>query len=282
VSYRVYGEQGYRVPRQNGGYRKGPGQGYQRGSAAAAAPPFEGGIPETILGVTPYARYYGADATLAGWPAADYGEDLTYWDQTPGDAPTTGVEGLYEYADGVNEGVTINSNPSYQADTYRHTGDQTYWAFGDDDIWLKLIWKVDTSLSGLRYIISKRVAAAGFSMHQYHAPSDYMFIHCGGTQAVIYEADGYINGAWIVVDFVYDNGAKSRTYLNSAVHTAAGNANRGTLGDASDLVIGANQAGGAAITGTFAFLGIWRAAAGWLASHDQDTLVAAHYAQLIG
>jgi len=252
----------------------------RRGGGAAGAAPFTGGVPETILGVTPYCRYYGADAGLGGWAAAGYGEDLTYWDHA-GPGPTWGVETSYEYAEGISEGVQINGDAGNDGDNYRFATDNTYWSWGTDDFWLKLIYRPDLTNGGSKYIIDKNAWSKGMTISR---TATAMSIWCGGGGMGTVEAPLFAHNTWMVWDFIYDNGSNPGThlYVNGASHTI-GNAARGALGDDRALCVGgATVLGNAPCDGTFAFIGVWRAAAGWLASHDQDTLVAAHYAQLTG
>ena len=263
------GNGGYRKARQNGGYRHGPGQGYRHGPAPDVA-----SLPTTILGKTPTWRYghgLDADPDTSTWDAADYGDDLTY---TEGGTSPTFNDGSSFEALGANDSVTFT-----KGDYYQRVGDNTFGNLSNNDFWLKLIMRAGTSTSD---VISKFLDGNNYWSCTFLNNATFQFnVKSTGTFSLSTGVGASATGTVYVYDIVWDDSGSARLYTDGLPTATASVSGVGALNFDIPFTVGARATDTIPTDCSVLYAALWEGAA-WLSSHDQDTLVAQQYADLVG
>ncbi|MEE9366922.1 MAG: LamG-like jellyroll fold domain-containing protein [Dehalococcoidales bacterium] len=230
-------------------------------------------LPTTILGETPAWRYHGGDATATDWPAATFGDTLTLVGS--GAAPTLN-NGSDFNAPGADDSVKLNAGKYYE-----RSGDNTFGDVSTNDFWMKIILKFVNATT----IIQGKFISGGPMWEMLiivNASGQLSMQIDDGPDAVLQSQVGLTVGAWHAIDIVADKSGSMRFYIDGVQGPADADISAvGDLDSNQPFSVGARSTSGSNPTNcNIAYIACWQAAA-WLASHDQDTLVAQHYADLI-
>lgn len=227
-----------------------------------------------IHGVTkdPVLRYNAQDASVAAWPAWDYGVDLSLvgsgTDPVVNDgSPLTGSR---------EDSVAFQEGKSYQEATAGSANLTT------EDMVIEALVKV-VHTSGTTYLAGNSVNGvdAGWHFVQTAGGSLQLKLDDGATSANV-GSSNLSDGAWYHVMIFVDKSGSAQVYINgSASGAAVSFASVGNITNALKFTVGAapNLAGG--FGGNIAYLSMWVHDA-WLDTHLQATVAETRFLQISG
>jgi hypothetical protein len=219
------------------------------------------GMTINQLTVYPTFLYNAKDATIASWPARDFGSNISI--------AGSGDDVL------INQGSPLigSDDDSVQGagNKYFQLSDSSIYDITTEDFMFTVVVQKGTVTSG-RIIDKRGASGAGYYLTEENGSSQItLYIEDGSSNSASINSPTLIDNAWYVLNYFVDKSGSGICYANTNAGSAAVVSSVGSMTNSENFTIFADSDGNNDGYSKIAFLGMWEKAS-WLNSHLQVTL----------